>query len=449
MNLRSSLDAFVAGLARLCILVFFRRVEVVGREHLAGGGPLLLVANHHNSMVDPVLVLAGTRVRARFLAKSTLWKVPGVRQLLQIAAVIPVYRAQDGSDMSQNQSTFSACHEELARGGAIALFPEGISHDAPHLARLKTGAARIAIGAMTEAGATGLRIVPVGLTFEEKGTFRSRALVRIGEPIDPAPFAERGGNESFEAARELTDAIREGLGTVTLNYPSRDEATLIDQAADLYATGDLELPARMALAEAFAVRRTFIETYERLRGRDPERVDALATRVAAYADALGRMKVREEQLAARFPSEAVAAQVFGTAWLLFFWLPLAFVGTAISYVPYRLCGVVARFMKTGDLPATIKLFGGFFLFPLTWAVWCGLAYSAGGLQGALGMAILAPTSSWFAMRFHERYERFFDDATAWLRLRWKRSQADELRRERAAIREDVDELRALDRADED
>ena len=439
----------MAGLARLCTRIFFRRVEVVGRENLPVGSPVLLVANHHNSMVDPVLVLASTRVHARFLAKSTLWKVPGIRQLLQLAAVIPVYRAQDGSDMSQNQETFSACHEELGRGGAIALFPEGISHDAPHLARLKTGAARIAMGAITDQGAVSLRIVPVGLTFEEKGTFRSRALVRIGEPIDPTPFAQRAGEESFEAARELTDAIREGLHQVTLNYPSRDEATLIDQAADLYSIGERELPARMALAAAFAVRRTFIEAYDRLRARDSERVDALAKRVAAYADSLGKMKVREEQLAARFPSEAVAAQVFGTAWLLLFWLPLASVGTAISYLPYRLCGVVARFMKTGDLPATVKLWGGFFLFPITWLIWCGLAYSISGAGAALGMAIGAPVSSWFAMRFHERYERFFDDATAWLRLRWKRAEADELRREREAIRENVEELRALDEAEKD
>ncbi len=444
MTLRRALDAFVAGLARLCALVFFRRIEVVGRENLPSLGPVLLVANHHNSLVDPVLVLAATKVRARFLAKSTLWQVPGMRQLLQLAAVIPVYRAQDGSDMSQNQGTFAACHEELGGGGAIALFPEGISHDAPHLARLKTGAARIALGAMRTHGASALRIVPVGLTFEEKGTFRSRALVRIGEPIDPTRWAEQPEGDGFEGAQALTEAIDEGLRAVTLNYPSVDEASLIEQAADLYTIDAPELPTRMALAEAFAVRKTFIAAYGRLRERDPERMDALSRQVAAYTESLGKMKVREEQLAARFPSEVVAAQIFGTAWLLLFWLPLAFIGTALSYIPYRLCGVVARFMKTGDLPATMKLFGGFFLFPITWTIWCGLAYAAWGTGAALFVAVLAPVSSWFAMRFHERYERFFDDASAWLRLRFKRREAEDLRREREAIRQNVDELRALD-----
>jgi len=443
-DLRRLLDPLFSGLARLCARIFFRRVEVVGRENLPARGPLLLVANHHNSLVDPVLVLASTRRPARFLAKNTLWKVPGVRQLLQLGAVIPVYRAQDGSDMNRNQQTFAACYRVLGAGGTIALFPEGVSHDAPHLARIKTGAARIAIGAMAEHGARDLRIVPVGLTFEAKGTFRSRALVRIGEPIDPGVVVERAEGDEVAAARALTEAVNEGLRRVTLNYPSRAEATLIEQAADLYGTRAPELPARMALAEAFAVRQRFIEATARLREIDPQRVDAVADRIRAYAHSLAQMKVREEQLAARFPSEAVVAQVFGTAWLLIFWLPLALVGTVLGYLPYRLCGVFASFTKTEDMPSTIKLFGGFFLFPLTWAVWCGVAGSAWGWPGALGMAVLAPVSSWFAMRFHERYERFFDDATAWARMRMRRGRAQALRQEREAIRQEVDALRAID-----
>ena len=442
--MRSFLDNVVAGLARACVRIFFRRVEVEGLENIPRGGPVLLVANHHNSLVDPVLILAATKVRARFLAKSTLWDVPGLKQILQLGAVIPVFRAQDGSDMSQNQTTFRACHEVLAGGGAIALFPEGISHNAPHLARLKTGAARIAIGTVADYGSDALRIVPVGLTFEEKGTFRSRALVRIGTPIDPRPFAADENEDPFAPVRELTEVVEAGLREVTLNYPSTREATLIDRAAEVYSTGERDLPGRMAMAEAFSARQAFIDAYHRMRALDPARVDALAKRVDAYAHSVGQMKVREEHLAARFPSEAVVAQTFGTAWLLFFWLPLATLGTVISHLPYRLCGVLARFTKTDDLPSTVKLFGGFFLFPVTWAVWCGLAYSAFGGAAALALALLAPISTWFAMLFHERYERFFDDATAWLRLRFKKEEAGELRQEREAIREDVEALRALD-----
>jgi glycerol-3-phosphate O-acyltransferase/dihydroxyacetone phosphate acyltransferase len=170
-------------LARTLTRIFFREIEVVGAERVPEAGPLLVVANHHNSLVDPALVLARLPRAPRFLAKSTLWKLPGLRVLLDAAGSIPVYRRQDaGEDTTRNRETFARCHEVLGAGGAVALFPEGISHDAPRLASLKTGAARIALEAGARFAPLGLRILPVGLVFDQKGKFRSRALLRVGAP---------------------------------------------------------------------------------------------------------------------------------------------------------------------------------------------------------------------------------------------------------------------------
>ncbi|MDX1648326.1 MAG: lysophospholipid acyltransferase family protein, partial [Myxococcota bacterium] len=223
---RARRRAVAERLARLLLRIFFRSVEVVGAERVPPGGPVLLVANHHNSLIDPALVLGFLPRRPRFLAKSTLWKIPGIRQLLELAAVIPVVRRQDvaaGEDPSRNLETFARCHEALAAGDAVALFPEGVSHDAPHLAPLRTGAARIALEAEARFGPLGVRIVPVGLTFDAKGRFRSRALVRVGEPVDAAAWRPLHRRDPRAAARDLTDAIRRGLEAVTLNYASHAE----------------------------------------------------------------------------------------------------------------------------------------------------------------------------------------------------------------------------------
>ena len=80
-------------------------------------------------------------------------------------------------------------------------FPEGISHDEPELQPLKTGAARIALGAMERHGPLPVRIVPVGLTFEEKGVFRSRALLVVGEAIDPSGEAATDEREAAAPSR--------------------------------------------------------------------------------------------------------------------------------------------------------------------------------------------------------------------------------------------------------
>ena len=65
----------------------------------------------------------------------------------------------------------------------MLIFPEGITHDEPSLAPLKTGAARMALHARDAGDVDGLAVVPIGLTFERKDAPRTRVLVQIGEPI--------------------------------------------------------------------------------------------------------------------------------------------------------------------------------------------------------------------------------------------------------------------------
>ncbi len=50
--------AAVRGLTRFLLGLFYRRIDVVGAEHVPASGPLILAANHHNSLVDAMLLLA-------------------------------------------------------------------------------------------------------------------------------------------------------------------------------------------------------------------------------------------------------------------------------------------------------------------------------------------------------------------------------------------------------
>lgn len=214
-TLRRGLDGVVTCMARLVLHVFFREVELLGSERLPRGVPLVIASNHANSVVDGVLLLALPGVRPRLLAKSTLWSHPFMRPLLVLAGALPVYRRQDpGVDMTGNLATFARCHEALAGGVNIALFPEGTSHNEPHALPLKTGAARIVLEAEAERGPLGVRIVPVGLSYEAKGRFRSKVRVSVGHAIDPAAEVARYGTQPGVAIRALTARIAEGLGEV-------------------------------------------------------------------------------------------------------------------------------------------------------------------------------------------------------------------------------------------
>jgi 1-acyl-sn-glycerol-3-phosphate acyltransferase len=441
------LDAVFQTFLRLILRVFFRGIEIVGLDNLPPPGrPLVLVANHVNGLIDAVLLLGALPVFPRTLAKSTLWNNPLVRPFVALAGSIPVYRHQDQADTARNEETFRRCHDLLAAGGALALFPEGKSHSEPALQPLKTGIARIVLGAEQAHPGLGTRILPVGFTFDAKETFRSRVLVRLGGPLDPAPEMAQGGTGNPDAVRALTARVGDALEKVTLNYASWEDAHLIARAAEIWGRDEVELPGRRALAEAFPIQRAVIEGAEELRRRFPDRVAAVADAVRSYDRLLHAFHLRDDQVAAVYPVSPVVRFVLVALLRLLIHLPLAVAGTILNWVPYRLAGALATRFAAGstDQTATFKLFGAVLLFPLTWTAAALLAVRrTGSWWAAPAVLLAAPLAGYAALLFDEQRETFWREARAYLLLRTRTRSAVELRAKRREVLEQVSELESL------
>jgi glycerol-3-phosphate O-acyltransferase/dihydroxyacetone phosphate acyltransferase len=266
-------DRTLGLLARGLVLAFHRSVDVRWRERLPHDRPVLIVANHGNGFVDPVVVAGVLGRMPRFIAKAALWKVVVARPFLALAGVLPVYRTADGDRASDNASVFDACHHELARGSTVAIFPEGTTGDRAGLDRVKSGAARIALGALPTA--PDVAIVPIGMAFESRVETRSRAVVMFGEPIGVAAFEGAGlgpdGEPDRTDAAELTAAITDALEAVSPQFESLDEREVLRAAAREErsaatghvdtAFGDSEVVARQLAAAPPAARRRVIDAY--------------------------------------------------------------------------------------------------------------------------------------------------------------------------------------------
>src|SRR6266513_3359883 len=189
--------ALLLPLLRVVLRIFFRRIEVSGTDSVPRVGPVIFVLNHPNGLIDPAFLLCLAPRRVAFLAKAPLFRMPLIGAIARAFEAIPVHRRQDaGADLGKNAETFEAARAVLVRGGTIAVFPEGASHSDPKLRPLKTGTARIALGAAAAFPPNLiLEIVPVGLYYRAKQTFRSVALLHFGAPfsverIRLAPGAE-------------------------------------------------------------------------------------------------------------------------------------------------------------------------------------------------------------------------------------------------------------------
>src|SRR6201988_3928183 len=193
----------------LALRIYFERIEVTGIEKVPRTTPVIFVLNHPNALVDPVFLLCLAPRNVSFLAKAPLFRMPIIGYLVRSLDSLPVYRRQDeGEDVSKNEETFVAARKLLARGGTIGICPEGVSHNEPRLKPLKTGAARIAVAAVSAGDVTDLQIVPAGLYYTEKTSFRSSALLHFAEPISVEPATlEPDGTPPRVAVRELSARI--------------------------------------------------------------------------------------------------------------------------------------------------------------------------------------------------------------------------------------------------
>lgn len=192
---------------------FYGDIRVVGKERIPTRGPLLIAVNHQNALVDSLIVGWVVPRTIAMTAKATLTDNPLMAFLFRILHVVPLRRVSDESrnssrlpiDRSRNREAFSEIVDWLRRGGAVLIFPEGKSHNEFGLEPLKTGLARLALQARDEGAIKGIRILPLGLIFEDKGTPSSAVGARIGEVIEMDRWS---GSDHAVLTAEIADRLR-------------------------------------------------------------------------------------------------------------------------------------------------------------------------------------------------------------------------------------------------
>jgi len=135
-----------------------------------------------------------------------------------------------------DQSTvFKHCVEALGKGGSIAMFPEGGSHDQSDLLPFKAGIALMVLGTILETGQTPV-IIPTGLKYFKPHEFRSDCVCEFGRPYKPSTKIiemYKNGDKRKAVANMLND-LRDRMHEVTMTAPSYDELQAVFMARNLY-----------------------------------------------------------------------------------------------------------------------------------------------------------------------------------------------------------------------
>ena len=159
-------------------------LEIIGRENLPEGGPLLVVANHF-SFIDPAAMVRVVPWPIEFVGGFQMPNAPTWATMIpKLWGYYPVYRGTASRD------ALRAAETVLAQGGVLGIFPEA-GNWATVLRPARPGAAFLAVR-------TGAPILPMGFhglldVFPRlRKRRRAHVTLRIGKPFGPFRAMGRG-----------------------------------------------------------------------------------------------------------------------------------------------------------------------------------------------------------------------------------------------------------------
>jgi 1-acyl-sn-glycerol-3-phosphate acyltransferase len=327
---------YLRRLVRAVTSLVYRHIDTDDLSDL-DDGPVLVVANHFGGLADALVLMAVLPRRPRILADDSIWEVPVVGRVMRAVGAVPVHRGNAGG--TDNTSMFASTGEALRSGDLVLIFPEGITREEPSIGRIRTGAARIALGA----GVT-VRVVALGLHYAERSGFRTDVAVRRGSSLEVRPSPD----EAPDDVDRVTAWIDAELRRCAPDYVDWDEVAALRRAAEV-ALEVVDPDDAVAIGE----RERLAAAYAALPDPVPSRI---VEAVRAYESRASGRRWRPR-------GSKVAAALVVAAWVLA--LPYAAVGLAVFGIPLLVTVAATRLPLSEPMRATVV--------PIVAVVGCGLA----------------------------------------------------------------------------
>ena len=362
-------------LFKITFKVFFQTLYQNRPEVIPKSGALIICANHPGAFLDPVVIASLVKRKVFFLAKGSVFKGKFANWILPMLNVIPIYRQQDDpTQMHKNEETFIRCYEHLGKGGTLMIFPEGLSLTERKLQPVKTGAARIALGAQEKYGTQlDIKIACVGINYDNPHVFRKDVYVSYSDVISVASYATKYKTEGFAAAEELTEEIRFRLESSIIHTIDSETDRLVSDIERLYK-GILLKKQGIAIADkeaSFELSKRIVLTINFFREREPERVVEMATRIRSYFMKLEDLGISDK---------VIKGEEVGSRWirnfkellLIVVGFPFFIFGLIHNYACFFIASMLSRnLIKQKEYHGAVGAATGMILF-LIWYVSFGI-----------------------------------------------------------------------------
>lgn len=312
----------------LALHIYFKKIAVFGKENLPKGKAVLIVSNHQNALIDPILIATHTQLKPHFLTRASAFKHPIAARLLDFIRMIPIYRVRDGIDnMGKNKDTFEKSVNILADKGSILIFGEG-NHDMHRSLRpLKKGFARIAFQTLDGNPELELLILPIGINYSNHKKSGSKVSLYIGEAFSANDFYPK----NYEGIIKKTT---ERLGQLVTHVPRDNYSQWLDLLNKQHI--DLTNPELV---------KKFIELQDLRKDPDPSFSPYFTNKVMKvfhfpvyWIWLWVKTKIKDPAFTATF--KFVIGLVFVPLWYLFLFAGLPILGWSSWFMPWAFLGIL-------------------------------------------------------------------------------------------------------------
>ncbi|MGJ5643180.1 1-acyl-sn-glycerol-3-phosphate acyltransferase [Formosa sp. S-31] len=205
---------FLRAYIGLGLFFYYRRITVKNRENIPEKGPVLLLANHQNALLDALLLATKSGQFCYYLTRASVFKKPVIAKFLRGLNMLPVYRVRDGwNSISNNNEIFDSCTDILSLNKTIVIFPEGSHAWVRKVRPLSKGFTRIVFDFKAKYPELDLQLVPVGINYEDALDYGNEVLLNVGTPVSASGFTKTDSKNEVKLLRETVQHKLQRLTT--------------------------------------------------------------------------------------------------------------------------------------------------------------------------------------------------------------------------------------------
>jgi glycerol-3-phosphate O-acyltransferase/dihydroxyacetone phosphate acyltransferase len=411
------LYAFLKMIMKITVKVFFRSVSIRNKELIPAKGPLLVLVNHPSTFMDPIVVATMLEREVFFLAKGSLFNNGFSKWLLPKLNIIPVYRQHDDpSLMGKNEATFVKCFEHLEKGGVLLMFPEGISITERKLRPIKTGAARIALGAEARNNFNlNVQIVNIGLNYANPHKFNRDLFINIEKPIHVGVYKNEYLKNDFNTVEQLTEDIKTQLEALIIAIEDERIDKLVNNIELLYK---YKLSKEQGISVKnkdahFTLTKAILEAVNYFQKHNPEKVDAMEMRINEYLNNLVRIGLTDTDIAKNKNNDSFFVSNLKAFAIIILGLPLFVYGFINNILPFEIPARIAKKISSSiEFVGAIGMVGGLFTFSIFYSIQIALVWKySNHVWLTIAYGISLPISGFFAYWYYNTLNKI---KTKWM-----------------------------------